>query len=146
MFHAGRNFAHFYRLQRICGKVMFLHLCVGGGSLSRRWASVQGVSVQAGHCPGEEGLCPGWGSLSGELFFCPGDGPLSRGSLSRQVTVLGRRVSVQDGGLCLESSFSIGVSVQRVSVQGDPPKYGYVRAVRILLECILVHNCLFADT
>ena len=29
-----------------------------------------------------------------------------------------------------------------VSVQGDPhlPPYGYVRAVRILLECILVHS------
>ena len=83
---------------------VFTPVC-GRGSLSRRWASVQGVSVQAGHCPGEEGLCPGWGSLSG-------------------------------------SSLSMGVSVQRVSVQGDPPpKYGYVRAVRILLECILVHNC-----
>ena len=41
----------FYRPQRTCGKVMFLHLCVilfTGGSLSR-----------GGLCPGGTGLCQG---------------------------------------------------------------------------------------
>ena len=60
----------FYRPQRTCGKVMFLHLCV--------------------------------------ILF-------TGGSLSRGVSVKGERVSVR-----------------------ETPLYGNVRAVRILLECILV--------
>ena len=75
----------FYRPQRSCGKVMFLHLC---------------VIVFTG------GLCPG-GSLSGGSLW---------------------GFSVQ-GGLCLWGSLS-----------GRPLLYGNVRAVRILLECILVIN------
>ena len=57
-----------------------------------------------------------------------------------------RGVSVQGGGLCLGGSLSRGVSVQGGwgLCQGDPlprqrPPYGNERAVRILLECILVH-------
>ena len=38
-------------------------------------------------------------------------------------------VSVQRGGLCPGDLF-----------QGEPP-YGYMRVVRILLECILFVNC-----
>ena len=76
-----------------------------------------GVSVQGHLCPG--GLYPGTS--------------LSRGSLSRRVSVLGglQRVSVLgvsvQGGLCPGGSLS-----------GRPPPYGKERAVRILLECILV--------
>ena len=65
-----------------------------------------------------EGLCPGWvsgGSLEG---LCP------EWPLSRRVSVLSRRVSVQDGGLCPGwGSLSRvvlcpgWVSVQRGSVQ-----------------------------
>ena len=62
-----------------------------------------------------------WG-VSVQEGICPG-GYLSRGSLS-------------GGALCLG-----GVSVQGGLCQGDPldrPPYGKERAVRILLECILV--------
>ena len=81
--------------------------------------STGGVSVQ-------EGLCPG-------------------GALSREVSVQRRGVSVQ-GALCSGGSLFRGLSVQGVLTrgslsrglcQGDPP-YGNMRAVRILLECILV--------
>ena len=51
------------------------------------------------------------------------------GSLSRG------RVSVQGG-----------VSLRRGLCQGPPPPpYGYVRAVRILLECILVFECFYVE-
>ena len=118
---------YFYRPQRSCDKVMFLHVFVilsqhppqvawrgggslsggaslSGGSLSAQGGSVQGVSVQ---------------------------GSLSRGSLSRGVSVQG------EGSLCL------GVCVQRGSLLGRPPDrdppYGNKWAVRILLQCILFH-------
>ena len=55
--------------------------------------------------------------------FCPGGSLSGRGSLSGGFSVQG--VSVQ-GGLCPGGSLS-----------GRPP-YGNMRAVRILLECILV--------
>ena len=71
-------------------------------------------------CPG--GLCPR-GSLSGGGGLCPGRSPYrGGGSLFREV------------------------SVQGVSVQGDTPpptQYGKERAVRILLERILVLMLLF---
>ena len=67
------------------------------------------------------------GSLSGGEFsgLCPGLGGVS---------VQDWGISVQGvGGLCP------GVSVQRVvSVRETPLLYGNERAVRILLECILV--------
>ena len=110
----------YYRPQRSCGKVMFLHLCdsvhEGGGSLSR------GVSVQGGLCRGvslskgvsvQGCLCPGV-SVQGDL--CPG-GLWPGGSLSRGV-------SVQRGSL----SSGVGVSVQQGrglcpggSMSGRPP-------------------------
>ena len=58
------------------------------------------------------------------------------------------------GGLCPVGSLSVGpppsgVSVEGVSVGGSlsrrPPPYGYVRAVRILLECILVINVIHLE-
>ena len=66
-----------------------------------------------GLCP-QGGLCPGESLSRGGL--CPGE------SLSRGVSVQG--VSIQ------------GVSVKGSLCQGDP--HGKERAVRILLECILV--------
>ena len=86
----------------------------GGGSWSLGVSSSWGVSIPGGvSAPG--GLCPG-------------------GSLPRGISVQG--VSVR-GGLCFR-----GVSVCRVSVWGGlchgDPAYGNERAVRILLECILV--------
>ena len=55
------------------------------------------------------------------------------------VSVQGEGVSVQRGGGSLSRMVSVGggVSVQGVSVKETPP-YGNERAVRILLECILV--------
>ena len=66
-------------------------------------------------------LCPGGVSVQeGSLFR----GSLCRGSMSR--------------GLCPGLVYVQGmVSVQGGLCQGDP-KYGYVRAVRILLQCIFV--------
>ena len=125
--------------------VLFPAGSLSGGSLSRG-ISVWGVSVQASLCSG--GLCPGW-SLS-RRCLCP------RGSQSRRgVSVWG--VSVQgdlspEGGLCLGGLCPGGSQFMRegVSVWGvvsvretprtktPPPPYGNERAVRILLECILV--------
>ena len=81
------------------------------------------------------GLCLGEGSLSGgvsvwgSLFWglCSGES-LSWG-LCLGVSVHGGSLF---GGLCLRR-----ISVQGVSVRENPP-YGNERAVRILLECILV--------
>ena len=103
----------FYRPQRSCGMVMFLHMCVilfgrGGvisvpacttGHMTRR--SLSGRCLSGDLCQG--GLCLGvsvqrvsvWGSLS--RGFCPG------GSLSRGVSV--------QGDHCPGSSLSRGVSV-----------------------------------
>ena len=74
-----------------------------------------------------------------------------RGSLFRGISVQGvsvqgvqvQRVSVQ-GVLCLsrEASLSVqGGPCPGGLCQGDPPPpYGYMQAVRILLECILVRQ------
>ena len=64
------------------------------------------------------------------------------------VRLVSRDISVQEGVsvwgrgcLCPEGSLSRrGVSVQGDLCQGDP-LYGNMRAVRILLECILVSLC-----
>ena len=98
--------------KRSLGKVIFLHLCVilftSGGSLSQHASQ---VTWQGGLCPGQ-GLCQGGVSvmegLCPKLWLCP-KGSLCRGSLSRG-----------------------GVS------SGRSPLYINERAVRILLECILV--------
>ena len=79
-------------------------------------------SLSGGLCPGQEGLCPG---------------------VSVQevgVSVQGG-VSVQWGSL----SLSRGGSLSRGVCQGDPP-YSKERAVRILLECILVLLCTPLDS
>ena len=86
-----------------------------GGSPSRGEVSVQGVSVQGSLSGGSLSRgCPGW-SLCKEGGLCPGRG-----------------VSVQGEAL------SGRVSVWGVSIREIPP-YGNERALRILLECILVH-------
>ena len=105
----------------------------GCGCLSRGGG---GVSVQGGFCLGAlwqglcpGGLCPGKFSVQG-VGLCPGCGSLSRG------------VSVQ-GGHCPGGSGGPrgslgGLCPRGVFVGGGRPPYGNVRAVRILLECILV--------
>ena len=107
---------------------MFLHLSVilFTGNVS----FAESLCPGGGICP--VGLCPE-GSLSRGISvqwgLCP-EGSLSNGSLcslSSPVSVQG--VSVQEG-----------VSVQVVSIQGDPAiwLYGTEQVVCILLECILV--------
>ena len=137
---------HFYRPQTKLCFLMCLSVHTGGGGRWGRGVSVsgqgslsRGVSVQGGLCLGVSvylGVCLStgvsvsvWGSLSGGLCpggLCPGSS-LSRGSLSRGGLYLG--VSVQGGFL------------SRGSLSGKPP-YGNERAVRILLECILVSKFL----
>ena len=77
--------------------------------------------------------------LSVILFMGGGSvqGSLSGGSLSKRVSVQGG--SVSEGGLCPEGPLLrvVGLSLSRGLCQGNPPN-GYVRLVRILLECILV--------
>ena len=100
-----------------------------------------GVLCPGGFCPGFGGLCTGLGDL------CPGWGVSvqGRGSLSRvgeglcpgwwRVSVQGGEgVSVQDGGGPLSR---VG-SLSRGGEGSTPSLYGNERAVRILLECILV--------
>ena len=106
----------------------------------------RGVSVQGGVSAQGGSLSKGEGSLSkGEGSLSKGEGSLSKGDLCPGA-LCPRGVSVQGGG----------VSVQGVSVQGGSlfrgqrglcpggslsgrPLYGNVRAVRTLLECILVY-------
>ena len=119
----------FYRPQRSCGKVMFLHLSMilftGRRSLSRGGlfcpvgVSVEEVSVQ-------EGSLFRGSSVKGCL--CPGRGSLSRGWRGLWgISVQGGLCSGGLKGLCLEGFLS------------GRPSYGNVRTVRILLECILVY-------
>ena len=117
---------------------MFLHLSVilftGGG-----------VSVSActtGHMTREGSLSRGEGGLSRGVSVWGESG--GRGSLSR-----GRGVSVQGrlsgGNLCpggfLSGGLCSGGSVREMLPDRDPP-CGNERAVRILLECILVLHCI----
>ena len=93
------NVHFYYRPQRSCGRVIFLHLCVilfrGGGDLcpsmhhSSHDRGGVGVSVWEGLCPG--GVCPGNLCLGG---LCPWGISLGAG----------------------------GVSVQGGSLLGDPPR------------------------
>ena len=104
---------YYYCPQWSCGKVIFLHLSVShsaqGGSLSQHAPQVTWRGVSV-----QGGLCPG-------------------------VSVQG--VSVQGVSDWVGSLSGGEVSVQGVLCQGDPrtgAPYGNARAVRILLECILV--------
>ena len=159
MFFQYPPLTHYYRPQRSCGKVMFLHvsviLFVGGlcpsmhhrshdqkgglcpaGSLSRGMY-VQGVSVRGVYVWGvsvQRGLCLG-GCLSRGLCLgdlCPG-GYLS-GRLSVQGSLSGGSLS---RGLCPGGSLSRGSMLGTTHRQRHHP-YGNKRAVGILLECILV--------
>ena len=103
-----------------------------------------GVFVQERGVPVLGGLCSRRGGLCMGVYFQGGCLCLEGGSLSMGV-------SVQGGCLCLGRGLCPGeVSVQlrgTLSREGDlcpgdslsgRPPYGNVRAVRILLECILV--------
>ena len=74
-----------------------------------------------------------------QVFVCPRRGGVSVHGVSiRGGLCPGVFGGVYPGGLCLRGSLSWGVSAQGgVSVTEIPPD-GYVRAVHILLECILV--------
>ena len=93
--------------------------------------------------PGGLGLCLGVGSLPGGLGLCRG-GWVSIGGLGLWgVSVRGDFCpgglcpgDLCPGGLC-PGGLYLGVSVQWGSLSRRPP-YGKERAVRILLECILV--------
>ena len=149
---------HYYRRQRSCCKVMFLHLsvilfAVGGGSLcpsmhhachmTGRYLS----DLCVGGCLSRRSLSRG--SLS-RGFLCRRSlcrGSLCRGSLSKRS--LCRGFSVQ--GVSVQGVSVQGVSVQGVSVQGSLSKRSLLgrtrpalhgtdnkRVVRILLEYFLV--------
>ena len=155
----------YYRSQRSCGKVMFLHV---SDSVHRGGVSVPACTTGYMTRGVSGSLSRGSLSIGG---FCPGV------SLSTGVSVQGvsvQRISVQGvsvggfclwvsvwGGVCLRGALSRGslsrgfsaqgVSVWGVSVQeglcvgsvlGSPPPYGNEQAVRILLECILVYRIL----
>ena len=103
----------------VCEGYVFTGVCLSMGG-----SGGVPVSVHGGFCPGMGGLCPGGGGLSRGWGVCIGGGE----SLSR-----GWGVSVQ-GGLCPGWG-----SLSRGSLSWRPPSpYGNERAVRILLECILV--------
>ena len=78
-----------------------------------------------------------------QVFVCPQEGVSVQGVPVQGVSVQG--VPVQ-GGLCPGGSLSREVSVQGGLCPGGSlskrTPYGNVRAVRILLECILVHNAI----
>ena len=106
----------------VWGKIMFLHLCAILFS-----GCVCIPACITGHMTG--GLCLGV-SVQGGL--CPG------GSLSMGVSVGGGLClgGLYPGGLCPGESLSGRPSIP--DRDPPPPKYGYERVVRILLECILV--------
>ena len=128
-------------LWRLCfHRCLFVHrrgVCQGGsllGGVSVRWGLYRMGSLSNGG-----GLY--WvGSLSSRR------GSLSRWEVSVQVRGLcpgGFGFSVQVGDLCPGGGGSLsrlegGCLSRGVSVRETPP-YGYVRTVRILLECILVN-------
>ena len=101
------------------------------GSLSR------GVSVQGSFCPG--GLCQG-GGTEVSVSACI-TGHMTRGVSVQGAVCPGGGVSVQwffvKGGLCLGGLCPEGLC-PGASLSGRPPTYSNERAVRILLECILV--------
>ena len=73
-----------------------------------------------------------WGSLSG--------GSLSRGSLSQGVSVWGLCLGVSVQGVSVPGgSLSGGSLSEGVYIQEGDPLYSNERAIRILLECILVN-------
>ena len=129
----------YYRPQRSCGKVMFLHLSVShsvhrGLCLSMH-LPVQVVSVQGGLCPGGSllrgslsrgslsgGLCP---EVSVQGGFRPEGVIVHRGSLSRGVSVYGGGDPVWEslsGGVSAQGVSVWGVSLQGVSVRETPPR------------------------
>ena len=76
--------------------------------------------------------------LQGNVFtgVCLSRGSLSRGSLVKGISVKGGSLS---RGVSGQGSLSREGLCPRGLCQGDP-SYGKERAVRILLECILVHK------
>ena len=160
----------YYRSQRSCGKVMFLHVSDsvhrGGGSLSQHAPQVTWPGGVSGS------LSRGSLSIGGFYLGCP-RGSLSRESLSRGSLSRGSLLAVSvygslsgggsawgglcpggscpggflprgslSGGLCL-GGLCPGGSLCWVCVREPPlPPYGNEQAVRILLECILVYRIL----
>ena len=144
-------------------KVMFSQICPRGGG---RGGSVQGGSLSQGSLSRvvsvQGGLCPGWSLSRGVSFeggFCLGVSVKEvsvQGVSVRGVSISGvsvRGVSVHGGSLS-RRSLSGGPLSRRVSVWGFSiwggclsrgvsvrvPPYCYVRAMCILLECILVRK------
>ena len=111
-------------------------------SLSEEGGSLSWGSLSRGLCPG--GLCPGGLYLGG---LCPGMslqgvsvGGSPRESISRGVSVLGvssQGMSLPRRCLCPGGSLSEG-SLSGESLRQRHPQYGNMRAISILLECILV--------
>ena len=107
-------------------------VCLGRGVSIWKEGSLsgEGVSVSGGVSVWGGGLCPREGSLSGEGVCVWGSQP--GGGLCP------REWSLVQGGLCP------GSLVQGGLCHRDPP-YGNERAVRILLECILVRITYSSD-
>ena len=79
----------------------------------------------------------------GKVMFLHLSVILFTGGFSVQGGSLSRGISVQGVSLSRLGVSVWGVSVQGGLCQGDPLPYGYVWAVCILLECILVSTIIF---
>ena len=103
------------------------------GRVSVQWGLSRGVFVQGGLCPGQSlsrvfiqgGLCPGGLSVQGGSMFGDRNGGLCPGGFCPAES-LSSRVSVQQGVFVRETPWT------------ETSPYGTERAIRFLLECILV--------